>query len=56
VESLIASGMTVTAVTRNGRDLEELARKTAAKVIVADATSEQASERILSETEPNLLV
>jgi NAD(P)-dependent dehydrogenase (short-subunit alcohol dehydrogenase family) len=56
VESLIASGMTVTAVARNGRDLEELARKTSAKVIVADATSEQASERILSETKPNLLV
>jgi len=56
VERLIASGMTVTAVARNARDLEELARKTSAKIIVADATDEQASERILPETKPNLLV
>src|SRR5206468_10598262 len=56
VERLIASGMTVTAVARNARDLEELARETSAKIIVADATDEQASERILSETKPNLLV
>ena len=50
VERLIARGMTVTAVARNARDLEELARETSAKIIVADATDEQASERILSET------
>ena len=56
VERLIASGMTVTAVARNARDLEELAREISAKIIVADATDEQASERILSETKPNLLV
>src|SRR5205809_6190854 len=56
VERLIARGMTVTAVARNARDLEELTRETSAKIIVADATDEQASERILSETKPNLLV
>ena len=56
VERLIASGMTVTVVARNARDLEELAREISAKIIVADATDEQASERILSETKPNLLV
>ena len=56
VERLIARGMTVTAVARNARDLEELARATSAKIIVADATDEQAGERILSETKPNLLV
>ena len=56
VERLMASGMTVTAVARNARDLEELTRETSAKIIVADATDEQASERILSETKPNLLV
>jgi short-subunit dehydrogenase len=48
--------MTVTAVARNGRDLGELARKTSAEVIADDATDEKASERILFETKPNLLV
>jgi len=43
-------------VARNARDLEQLTRETSAKIIVADATDEQASERILSETKPNLLV
>jgi len=56
VESLVANGMTVTALARNREDLEDLARKTSAKIIVADATNEQATERILSETKPNLLV
>src|SRR6266704_3724155 len=56
VESLLAKEMIVTAVGRNARDLEELTRETSAKIIVADATGEQAAERILSETKPNLLV
>ena len=56
VESLVASGMTVTAVARNREDLEDLTRKTSAEIMVADATDEQAAKRILSETEPNLLV
>jgi NAD(P)-dependent dehydrogenase (short-subunit alcohol dehydrogenase family) len=56
VESLVARGMTVTAVARTRKDLEDLARKTSAKIIVADATNEQATEQILSETKPNLLV
>jgi len=55
-ESLVARGMTVTAVARTREDLEDLARKTSARIIVADATDEQAVERILSETKPNLLV
>jgi len=56
VESLRAKEMIVTAVARNREDLEDLARKTSAKIIVADAAGEQAAERILSETKPNLLV
>jgi NADP-dependent 3-hydroxy acid dehydrogenase YdfG len=56
VESLVTEGMTVTALARNREDLEDLARETSAKIIVADATDEQATERILSETKPNLLV
>ena len=56
VESLLAAGMTVTAMGRNRERLEDLARKTSAKIIVADATDEQATERILSEVKPNLLV
>src|SRR5262245_57181548 len=56
VESLIANGMTDTAVARNRQNLEDLARKTSAKIIVADATDEQATKQILSETKPNLLV
>jgi NAD(P)-dependent dehydrogenase (short-subunit alcohol dehydrogenase family) len=56
VESLVASGMTVTAVARNRENLDDLARKTSAKIIVADATDEQAATRILSGTKPNLLV
>lgn len=56
VETLLAKEMIVTAVARNREDLEGLARKTPAKIIVADATGEQAAERILSETKPNLLV
>ena len=56
VDGLVASGMTVTAVARNREALDDLARKTSAKIIVADATDEQAAERILSETKPNLLV
>src|SRR5258705_8086223 len=56
VEGLLAKEMIVTAVARNREDLEDLARKTTARIIVADATDEQAAERILSETEPNLLV
>ena len=53
VESLLAKEMIVTAVARNREDLEDLARNTSAKIIVADATDEQAAERILSETKPN---
>src|SRR5207244_12938602 len=45
-----------TAVGRTREDLEDLARKTLARIIVADATDEQAIERILSEAKPNLLV
>ena len=56
VESLVASGMTVTALARNGERLKALARESSAKVIVSDATDEQATERILSEVSPNLLV
>lgn len=56
VESLIASEMTVTGVARNRESLEDLARKTSAKIIAADATDDQATKRILSETKPNLLV
>jgi NADP-dependent 3-hydroxy acid dehydrogenase YdfG len=56
VESLLAKEMIVTAAARNREDLEDLARNTSAKIIVADATDEQAAERILSETKPNLLV
>lgn len=56
VESLVANGMTVTAMARNRERLEALARKTSAKIIAADATDEQAAERILSETKPNVLV
>src|SRR5215471_4703192 len=56
VESLVASGMTVTAVARSRENLEDLARKTSVRIIVADATDEQAAKRILSETKPNLLV
>src|SRR5207249_1823559 len=56
VESLLAKEMIVTAVAQNREDLEDLARKTSAKIIVADAAGEQAAERILSETKPNLLV
>src|SRR5258705_5405209 len=54
-ESLVAKGMTVTAVARTREDLEDLARKTLARIIVADATDEQAIERILSGAKPNLL-
>jgi NAD(P)-dependent dehydrogenase (short-subunit alcohol dehydrogenase family) len=56
VERLVGCGMAVTAVARSRKDLEELARRTSAKIIVADATDEQAARRILSEIEPNLLV
>jgi len=56
VESLVASGMTVTALARHRETLEDMSRETSAKIIVADATDEQATERILSETKPNLLV
>ena len=56
VESLVARGMTVTAVARTREDLEEVARKTSAKIIVADATDEQAIEQLLLEAKPNLLV
>ena len=56
VEGLLAKEMIVTAVARNREDLEALARRTSARIIVADATDEQAAERILSETKPNLLV
>jgi len=55
VESLVASGMTVTAVARNRKSLEDLAQDTSATIVVADATDEEA-KRILSETKPNLLV
>jgi len=55
VESLVASGMTVTAVPRNRKSLEDLAQDTSATIVVADATDQEA-ERILSETKPNLLV
>jgi len=48
--------MTVTAVARTREDLEEVARKTSAKIIVADATDEQAIEQLLLEAKPNLLV
>ena len=53
VESLVASGMTVTAVARNRTSLEDLAQDTSATIVVADATDQEA-ERILSETKPNL--
>ena len=56
VESLVARGLTVTAVARTRDDLEDLARKTSGKIVVADATDEQATERILSDAKPNLLV
>ena len=56
VESLVASGMSVTAVARNRKSLKDLERKTSATIIVADATDEQATERILSDAKPNLLV
>jgi NADP-dependent 3-hydroxy acid dehydrogenase YdfG len=56
VESLIAKGMTVAALARDREKLGELARRTSAKVIVADATDEQAAERIVSEIKPDLLV
>jgi NADP-dependent 3-hydroxy acid dehydrogenase YdfG len=56
VGSLVATGMTVTALARYRETLEEMSRKTSAKIIVADATDEQATERILSEAKPNLLV
>ena len=56
VESLVARGLTITAVARTRDDLEDLARKTSAKIVVADATDEQATERILSDAKPNLLV
>jgi NADP-dependent 3-hydroxy acid dehydrogenase YdfG len=56
VESLIVKEMTVAALARDRERLGELARRTSAKVIVADATDEQAAERILSEIKPNLLV
>ena len=55
VESLVASGITVTAVARNRKSLEDLAEDTSATIVVADATDQEA-ERILSETKPNLLV
>ena len=55
VESLVASGMTVTAVARNRKRLEDLAQDTSATIVVADAIDEEA-KRILSETKPNLLV
>ena len=55
VESLVASGMTVTAVARNRERLEDLAQDTSATIVVADAIDEDA-KRILSETKPNLLV
>ena len=56
VDSLVASGMTVTALARHRETLEDISRETSAKIIVADATNEHATERILSETKPNLLV
>src|SRR5262245_26588484 len=56
VESLIASGITVPPLARIRDNIEHLARNTSARIIVADATDEQATERILSETKPNLLV
>ena len=56
VESLVASGMTVTAAARNRESPEDLARQISVKIIVADATDEQATKRILLETKPNLLV
>jgi len=56
VESLVARGVTVTAVARTREDLEELARITSARIIVADATNEQATEQIMSGAKPNLLV
>jgi NAD(P)-dependent dehydrogenase (short-subunit alcohol dehydrogenase family) len=56
VESLVAKGMIVTAVARTREDLEEVARKTSATIIVADATNEQAIEQLLLEAKPNLLV
>jgi NAD(P)-dependent dehydrogenase (short-subunit alcohol dehydrogenase family) len=56
VESLVVRGMTVTALARNRETLEALARKASAQIVVADATDEQATERILSEVKPNLLV
>jgi NAD(P)-dependent dehydrogenase (short-subunit alcohol dehydrogenase family) len=43
VESLVAKGMIVTAVARTREDLEEVARKTSATIIVADATNEQSN-------------
>ena len=55
VESLVASGMTVTAVARNRKRPEGLAQDTSATIVVADAIDEEA-KRILSETKPNLLV
>jgi len=48
--------MTVTAVARTREDLEEVARKTSAKIIVADAPNEQAIEQLLLEAKSNLLV
>lgn len=56
VESLVARGMAVTAVARHRESLEEVSRATSAEIIAADATVEDAVERILSETRPNLLV
>src|SRR5258707_6661489 len=55
-ESLVAKGRTVPAVARTREDLEDLAERTLARIIVADATDEQAIERILSEAKPNFLV
>ncbi len=56
VESLLAKGMIVTAVAGNRDDLEDLARETSAKIVVADATDEQVAHQILSKTKPHVLV
>jgi NAD(P)-dependent dehydrogenase (short-subunit alcohol dehydrogenase family) len=56
VESLVANGMTVTALARNGELLNRLARETSAKTIVADAGEEKVAESALAETKPDLLV
>jgi NADP-dependent 3-hydroxy acid dehydrogenase YdfG len=56
VESLVASGMAVTALARSRESLESLAQTTSVRIIIADATEEQTTKRVLSATKPDLLV